>query len=202
MSGLQPATVSASSSARTFQCSVPAVSQAGVYTLSSNQSESTDKLPVSSLQQQAQPVQYLPFSNPSVSKSPSSTVSIAPAPVNHIRLIRPNVSQSTTTTGGVIKVVNAPSSDTPVRIICLMDQNTSKPTQNVIMQSGNPSNTDKLNESITHGSHENLALSSESPTYPVPTSGTQMLSPQRLVSIPSESVSTYIYISSYLFGTR
>nr|CAH8857231.1 unnamed protein product [Trichobilharzia regenti] len=171
----------------TFQCSVPAVSQAGVYTLSSNQSESTDKLPVSSLQQQAQPVQYLPFSNPSVSKSPSSTVSIAPAPVNHIRLIRPNVSQSTTTTGGVIKVVNAPSSDTPVRIICLMDQNTSKPTQNVIMQSGNPSNTDKLNESITHGSHENLALSSESPTYPVPTSGTQMLSPQRLVSIPSES---------------
>ncbi|CAH8556162.1 unnamed protein product [Heterobilharzia americana] len=170
------------------QCSVPMTSQVEVYTLSSP-SKSVDKVPVSSLGQ-ARHVKCLPFSNTSLSFTSPSTVSLTQTPstpVNHIRLIRPNVPQPTT--GGVIKVVNTPSSDSSVRIICLVDQNTSKTTPNVITQSGKSNifmSQDMLNANVSHGLTENIVLSPES-MYPTSSSGAQML-PQKIAAAPSESV--------------
>lgn len=154
----------------------------------SSNSQSINNIPVSNLGQ-THFVQCLPPNYSTVSFSPvSQTLN---TPVNHIRLIRPGISQPNT--GGVVKVINAPS-DSPVRIICVMDPNSSKIAPNAMLQSGKPLNINMSqgqntqNENTNHGLSNNFSQSSEF-TYPISTTGAQVLSPQQVASIPSESVS-------------
>ncbi|CAH8573966.1 unnamed protein product [Schistosoma curassoni] len=161
----------------------------------SSNSQSINNIPVSNLGQ-THFVQCLPPNYSTVSFSPvSQTLN---TPVNHIRLIRPGISQPNT--GGVVKVINAPS-DSPVRIICVMDPNSSKIAPNAMLQSGKPLNINMSqgqntqNENTNHGLSNNFSQSSEF-TYPISTTGAQVLSPQQVASIPSESVPSMVVNSS------
>ncbi|TNN21012.1 Negative elongation factor A [Schistosoma japonicum] len=170
----------------TVNTSGPMTSFAELHSLSS-QSQSIGNISVSSLGR-AHLLQCLPSNNSASFSSPvSQTLS---TPVNHIKLIRPSIPQSNT--GGIVKVLNT-LSNSPVRIICVMDQNSSKTPSDTLMQSGKPLNIDitqsktTLNENINHELHNNSSQSSES-MYPTSTSGTAQVLSQRVVSNPSESV--------------
>ncbi|KAH8870912.1 Negative elongation factor A [Schistosoma japonicum] len=170
----------------TVNTSGPMTSFAELHSLSS-QSQSIGNISVSSLGR-AHLLQCLPSNNSASFSSPvSQTLS---TPVNHIKLIRPSIPQSNT--GGIVKVLNT-LSNSPVRIICVMDQNSSKTPLDTLMQSGKPLNIDitqsktTLNENINHELHNNSSQSSES-MYSTSTSGTAQVLSQRVVSNPSESV--------------
>lgn len=170
----------------------PMTSFAGIH---SSNSQSISNIPVSNLGQ-THFVQCLPPNYSNVSFSPvSQTLN---TPVNHIRLIRPSIPQPNT--GGVVKVINAPS-DSPVRIICVMDPNSSKTAPNAALQSGKPSNINMSqgqntqSENTNHGLSNNFSQSSEF-TYPISTTDAQLLSPQQVASIPSESVPSKVVNSS------
>ncbi|CAH8521226.1 unnamed protein product [Schistosoma turkestanicum] len=165
----------------------PMNSFAGIHSLNP-QSQSVSNMPISNLGQthfvQCLPSNYstVTFSSP-VSQTPSTSAS-------HIRLIRPNISQPNS--GGVVKVMNTPS-DSPVRIICVMDPSKTAPNT-AILQSGKPLNIDMSqgkniqSENTNRDVSNNFSKSSELTSPVSSTAVSQVLSPQQVVSVPSESV--------------